>query len=62
MVLQLTIDENGCFVHVEVVTRAGSRFDEEALLAVKSSTFKPARLNGRPVFCKTGLPMLFQLK
>ena len=44
VVLQLTIDENGRFVHVEMVTRAGSRFDEEALLAVKSSTFKPARL------------------
>jgi protein TonB len=60
--LLVTIDDHGRLIDVEVVQRAGSGFDEEALRAVKSSTFCPARRNGKPVVCKAHLPILFQLK
>ena len=62
VLLLVTIDELGRLVHAEVVERAGSGFDEEALLAVKSSTFKPARRDGKPVLCKANLPILFQMR
>ena len=62
VLLQITIDELGRLVDVEVLKQAGSGFDEAALQAVRSSTFKPARRNGRPVLCKARLPIVFQLK
>lgn len=62
VLLQVTIDEHGRLVDVEVIKRAGSGFDEEALRAVRNSTFHPARRNGRPVLCRAHLPILFQLK
>lgn len=62
VVLQLTIDERGRLAHVEVVSKAGSGFDEEAVRAVKSSTFFPAKRNGKPVTSIARLPIRFQLR
>ncbi|GLI35371.1 energy transducer TonB [Desulforhabdus amnigena] len=62
VVLQLTIDENGRLAHVEVVSKAGSGFDEEAVRAVKSSTFLPAKRNGKPITSIARLPIRFQLR
>lgn len=62
VLLLLTIDEHGRLIDVQVSKRAGSGFDEEALRAVKDSTFTPAKRNGRPVLCKASLPVHFVLK
>lgn len=60
--LCLTIDERGKLVQVEVLARAGSGFDEEAVRAVRESTFSPAIHNGKPVSCRARLPVRFMLK
>ena len=62
VLLRLVIDEKGRLVDVELVKKAGAGFDEEALRAVRSSTFHPAMRNGRPVSCKAQLPIHFVLK
>jgi protein TonB len=62
VVLKLTIDERGRLANVEVVDRAGSGFDEEAVKAVKGSTFIPATRNGKPVTCIARLPIRFELR
>lgn len=62
VLLLLTIDEHGRLVDAQVVKGGGSGFEEEALRAVKSSTFHPAVRNGKPVLCRTHLPIHFQLK
>lgn len=61
VVLRVTIDEKGRAIHVEVLTRAGSGFEEEAILAVRESTFIPARLNGHAVKSRAVLPIRFTL-
>lgn len=62
VLLRVTINEKGHPVHVEIMDRAGSGFDEEAVRAVKESSFKPARRDGRPVSCRVLLPIRFVLK
>ncbi len=62
VLLRVTIDERGRPVVVEVVNAAGFGFDEEAVKAVKDSTFVPARREGAPVTCKAFLPVRFVLK
>ena len=62
VLLRVTIDERGKPVDVEVVNKAGFGFDEEAVRAVKNSTFVPARREGRPLTCKALLPIRFVLK
>lgn len=62
VLLRLTIDEQGRLQHVEVVKRAGMGFDEEAVRAVKESSFTPARQNGVPVASRAHLPIRFVLK
>lgn len=62
VLLQLVIDERGRILDVQVLKRAGSGFDEEALRAVRDSTFSPAKKNGRPVMCKARLPIQFILR
>jgi len=62
VLLRLTIDERGRLIDVEVVKRAGSGFDEEAVRAVKSSTFRPATRGGKPVMCTARLPIRFVLR
>jgi len=60
--LRVTIDERGRANEVEPLLGAGSGFDGEAVLAVRSSTYIPATRDGRPVTCKAILPVRFVLK
>ena len=62
VVLRVAIDEKGNLVNADVVQPAGFGFDEEALRAVRESTFKPAVRNGRPVVCLVDLPVRFVLR
>lgn len=62
VLLRLTIDERGRLVEAIVERGAGSGFDEQALRAVKESTFSPARRDGRPVVCRASLPVKFILE
>jgi protein TonB len=62
VLLRLTIDERGSLTHVEVLRRAGSGFDEEAVRAARESKFSPARMNGRAVACRAQLPVRFVLR
>lgn len=61
VLLRLTIDERGRLMDVEVLKRAGSGFDEEAVRAVRESSFSPARIDGKPVRCRARLPIRFVL-
>ncbi len=61
VLLRLAIDASGKLTGVEVVNGAGNGFDEEAVQAVKRSTFAPAVQNGRPVRCLALLKIRFQL-
>jgi protein TonB len=61
VLLRVTIDELGRPVDVEVMHKAGFGFDEEAVKAVKNSTFVPAKREGRPLTCKALLPIRFVL-
>ncbi len=61
VLLRLTIDERGLPVNVEIVKSAGFGFDEEAVKAVQSSTFVPAKKEGKPLACKVLLPIRFIL-
>jgi protein TonB len=62
VVLSLTIDEHGILQNVEVVESAGFGFDEEALQALRSSTFRAAVRNGKPVASRALLPVRFMLR
>ncbi len=62
VLLCVTIDERGRPVEVEVLGKAGFGFDEEAVKAIKDSTFVPARKEGKPLTCKALLPIRFVLK
>jgi periplasmic protein TonB len=62
VVLHITIDEAGRPVEIDLVKKAGCGFDEEAIKAVKNSTFAPARREGKPITCKAVLPIRFVLK
>jgi periplasmic protein TonB len=61
VLLRLAIDASGKLTGVEVLNGAGNGFDEEAVQAVKRSTFAPAVRNGRPVRCLALLKIRFQL-
>ena len=60
--LRLTIDPQGHLMNVEVVDKAGWGFDDEAVRAVKHSTFRPARIDGIPVTCIANLAIRFELR
>jgi protein TonB len=62
VLLRVTIDERGRPVEIEVINKAGFGFDEEAVKAVKGSTFVPAKMEGKPLTCKALLPIRFVLK
>lgn len=62
VVLRVTIDERGRATQVELLKGAGSGFDEEAVDAVRNSTYVPATRNGKPVTCRAILPVRFVLK
>lgn len=62
VVLRLTIDERGRLLDVQVLKPAGAGFDEEAVRSIRSSSFSPARRNGKPVLCRAHLPIRFVLR
>ncbi|NLI83317.1 MAG: energy transducer TonB [Deltaproteobacteria bacterium] len=62
VLLQLLLDEKGKLLDVQILKKAGSGFDEEAVRAVKNSTFSPATRNGRPIMCRARLPIQFVLR
>jgi len=62
VLLRVTIDECGRPCQVEILQKAGFGLDEEAVRAVKESTFVPAKRNGKPLTCKALLPIRFVLK
>ena len=62
VLLRVTIDERGRPIQVEVLTKAGFGFDEEAVRAVQSSTFVPAKKEGKALACKALLPIRFVLR
>ena len=61
VLLRLAIDASGKLTGVEVLNGAGNGFDEEAVQAVKRSTYAPAVQNCRPVRCLALLKIRFQL-
>ncbi|MFH0995431.1 MAG: energy transducer TonB [Pseudomonadota bacterium] len=61
VLLRLAIDASGKLSRIEVVNGAGNGFDEEAVQAVKRSTFAPAVQNGRPISCLALLKIRFHL-
>jgi periplasmic protein TonB len=60
--LLLTINEKGELLSVKVTQTGGADFDEEAVRAVKQSSFSPARKDGMPVACRAHLPIRFVLR
>jgi len=62
VLLRVTIDECGHPCEVEILQKAGFGLDEEAVRAVKGSTFVPAKKDGKPLTCKALLPIRFVLK
>ena len=60
--MRVTIDETGHATEIEFLEKAGFGFDEEAIKAIRSSTFIPARKDGRPLTCRALLPIRFVLK
>lgn len=61
VILMVTVSESGHPVEVTVIEGAGFGFDEEAVKAVKKSTFSPVVRNGKPVACRAKLPVHFVL-
>jgi len=60
--LQFVVDEQGN-VHDPIVTRGiGAGCDEEAIKAILSAKFKPAKQRGKAVKVKMSLPITFRLK
>jgi protein TonB len=62
VVLSLTIDENGFLQDVAVVESAGFGFDEEAMRAMRASSFRAAVRNGKTVASRALLPVRFMLR
>ena len=61
VLLRVTIDARGRPVEVEVLQKAGFGFDEEAVKAIKESTFTPAKRDGKALACRALLPIRFVL-
>ncbi|MGA3113940.1 MAG: TonB family protein [Syntrophobacteraceae bacterium] len=62
VLLRVTIDEQGRPLEIEVLKKAGFGFDEEAVKAIKDSSFVPAKRDGKPLACRALLPIRFVLK
>ena len=60
VVVECTIGTNGEVREPFVQRSAGRKFDEPALEAVQSATFKPGKEKGRPVLVEEMLVILFQ--
>jgi protein TonB len=62
VVLRLSIDAEGLLHDAEVVSHTGLEFAEEALRAIRKSSFLPAKRNGHPVPSKALLAVRFKLE
>lgn len=62
VILKLFIDEKGHLVKVQVVQDPGYGLGQAAVVAVKKSTFVPAKDRGQPVACRCLLPVKFVLR
>lgn len=62
VLLRVTIDEQGRPLEIVVLKKAGFGFDEEAVKAIKDSSFVPAKRDGKPLACRALLPIRFVLK
>ena len=62
VVLRLSIDAEGLLRDAEVVSHTGLEFVEEALRAIRKSSFFPAKHNGRTVPSKALLAVRFRLE
>ncbi len=62
VVLRLAIDAEGQLRNAEVVEHTGLDFVEEALRAIRTSTFFPAKRDGRPVPSRAMLAIRFKLE
>jgi periplasmic protein TonB len=61
VLLRVTIDEQGRPLEIVVLKKAGFGFDEEAVKAIKDSSFVPAKRDGKPLACRALLPIRFVL-
>jgi protein TonB len=62
VILRIAIDATGRLEKVEVVQHAGHGFEEEAVRAVRQSTYRAVTQNGKPVACEALLPIRFELR
>lgn len=62
VILRLTIDEIGNLQNVEVIKGEGYGFTEAAIKAVKTSTFRAATKEGKPISSRALLQIKFSLK
>lgn len=62
VLLRVTIDERGRAVKIELVKKAGYGFDEEAVKAIRESTFVPAKSGGKSLACCVLIPIRFELR
>ena len=60
--LEARIDENGKLSSVKITKGAGFGMDEAAVAALESSSFVPARLNGKNVAAVFSIPYRFDLR
>jgi protein TonB len=58
--MRLRIDADGVLRDVSVVEHSGLEFVDEALRAVKASSYHPAMRQGRPIPCNALLPIRFK--
>jgi protein TonB len=56
------VDENGVVQKVELIKGIGAGCDEEAMEAVRQTTFKPGKQRGKPVRVQVSIPILFKLQ
>ncbi len=61
VVLQLAIDAQGTLLKVEVLVQNGLEFVEEAVRALRASSFLPASRHGQPIPCLATLAIHFRL-
>ena len=62
VILQATIDENGMPQDIVAITKIGFGLEEEAIAALKKTTFHPATKGGNPISLQVEIPYSFTLK
>ncbi|MCH8960881.1 MAG: energy transducer TonB [Bacteroidetes bacterium] len=62
VILQFIVDEQGRVNEPKVIRGIGGGCDEEAVRALQTVRFRPARQRGKPVKVKMSLPVTFELR